>query len=668
MDTLISLGATVAWAYSAVNLGGHLLGWWGPPEHVYFTEGTALLALISVGHWLEARARDRAGNAIRALMQLAPATALRLRAAPTTSSHPLSPHASSTHSSATTTESNPAPTDSPAPRRLRLGVMQPAPSATPEPVEVPVSVLEIGDAVLVKPGMRVPIDGKVIEGISSVDESMLTGEPLPVVRRPGDTVIGGTINRDGAITLRVERVGSETALSQIVKLVETAQSAKPRVQRLADRISAVFVPIVLLIALGTGIAWYIVGESRGWEQSRTWGELANAVCSVLIIACPCALGIALPAALMVGTGWGARRGILIRDLDTIQNAEHVRTVVLDKTGTLTEGRPVVAGILAHQPSTTHPNPNHHNSNPHTESNANTDEREILRLAASVERLSSHPIGNAIVEAAVTRGIHTSDVSDFLNDPGNGVSGVVDGRRIFVGRTSNSHTAEPSSAPTAHSAVNTIPSPQALTSCDVEDRTDPNKPIRLGTIQLTDRARADSRQAVQELRLAGLRVVMLTGDHEQAARAVARDMGIDEVIAGVKPDGKLRTITDLKSQTRQLSSRARIAMVGDGINDAPALAGADVGIAIGSGTDIAKESGGLVLVGSSLTGVPTALRLGRVTMRTIRQNLFWAFCYNVMAIPLAALGYLTPLHAALAMALSDLCVIGNALLIHRKMRR
>jgi Cu+-exporting ATPase len=591
MDTLIALGASVAYGYSLVSLIGALAGAWQLPDHLYFVESTALLALISVGHWLETRARGKAGAAIRQLLELAPDTALRL-----------------------------PPKKK---RLLSLGVIQANNAVAQVEQEVPVRDLVVGDRVLVKPGMRVPIDGEVESGTSDVDESMLTGEPLPVTRTTGDKVIGGTLNRDGALTVRVTAVGADTALAQIIRLVDDAQNAKPPVQQLADRISAIFVPTVLVLALLVGVGWYIYGSSVGWESREMWGKIANTVCSVLIIACPCALGLALPAALMVSTGWGARNGILIRNLDALQRGERVKTVVLDKTGTITLGKPRVASILSVD---------------------DVFERELLFLAGSAELQSEHPLGQAIVQAARERGIELQSPESFVNEPGVGVKATVQGRRVFVGRDAG----EPEAGGVGVFLVK-----------------DGGERRLIGRITLADTVREDSREAIARLHALGVTVVMLTGDHESTAKQVAAEVGIDRIIAGVKPDGKAQTIALLKSELRPGES---IIMIGDGINDAPALAGADLGIAVGSGSDIAKQSAGIVLVRNSLHGAVNAIELSRLSMRKIRQNLFWAFFYNVLAIPAAALGVLSPTIAALAMALSDVTVIGNALLIRTQMER
>jgi Cu+-exporting ATPase len=587
MDTLISLGASVAYVYSLAYFAAGLAGMVRPPNlhQLYFMEASGLLALISLGHWLEARARQAAGSAIRELLNLAPSTALRL-------------------------------------------------DESGQPHEVPAAMLEVGDRVLVRPGDRLPADGVVVEGRSSVDESMISGEPLPVTRAPDDEVIGGTINQDGRLTLRVTRTGSQTALAQIVQLVEHAQSSKPPVQKLADQMAAVFVPAVLGIALLTGIGWYFWATSHGWSSGATWGQIANAVCSVLIIACPCALGLAVPTALMVGTGRGAKKGILIRDIDALQNAERIDTVVLDKTGTVTRGKPVVREIIAL---------NGMSSN------------DVLGLAASAEQFSEHPLARAVMTEARERGVVIADPASFTNEPGLGVVADVDGRTLLVGSRAllERHGASDGSLGTEVAPGTThIYAAQKHSDGRIE---------RLGFISVSDQIKSDSITAIAELHRLGLRTVLLTGDNRAAAEAVARQVGIDEVRAEVKPGQKAQAIRELQSLRGR---RSYVAMVGDGINDAPALAQADLGIAIGGGSDIAKESADIVLVSGSLTGVATAIRLSRATMRKIRQNLFFAFIYNVLAIPLAAFGLLNPLVAAAAMALSDVTVIGNALLLRR----
>jgi Cu+-exporting ATPase len=577
MDTLIAMGASVAYGYSLVALGGAVMGRWALPP-IYFMEATGLLALISLGHWLEARARDQAGSAIRQLLNLTPAVALRM-------------------------------------------------SEGEQSEEVPVASLVSGDRVLIRPGDRIPVDGRVVSGKSDVDEAMITGEPLPVVRGEGDEVIAGTLNQTGRLIISATKVGAETALAQIVQMVETAQGSKPPVQKLADRIAAVFVPSVLAIAVLTGIGWYFYGHGRGWSDGMVWAAIAQSVCSVLIIACPCALGLAVPAAIMVGTGRGAQRGILIRDIDAIQSAERISIVVLDKTGTITRGRPTVAEIV---PSDGVP------------------ENELLRLAASAEQFSEHPLARAILEKAQERGLQLSDTESFDYEPGLGVLAKIDGQTLLIGNEA---------LLMKHGTSAGAPRMNGHRSVVHLARKTGERAERIGSLLIDDEIKPDSKSAIEELHRMGLKVVLLSGDNPAAAHAVAKAVGIDDVRAEVRPGQKAEVI-------RELAKNAKVAMVGDGINDAPALAAADLGIAIGSGSDIAKETGGIVLVSGSLSGIVTALRLSRATMTKIRQNLFLAFIYNVLAIPLAALGMLTPLIAAGAMALSDVTVIGNALLLRR----
>jgi len=581
MDTLISMGASVAYVYSLTALIGHLTLKWPLPD-LYFMESTGLLALISLGHYLEARARESAGSAIRELLHFAPSTAQKL-----------------------------------------VGLT--------ETQEVPVAQLLVDDRVIVRPGDRVPIDGVVIEGKSSVDESMITGESLPVSRAVGDDVIGGTVNHEGMLRIRVTKVGKQTALAQIVELVEKAQASKPEIQKLADKIAAVFVPAILGVAAITGIGWFVWGTLHDWPHVQTWGMLAKAVCSVLIIACPCALGLAVPAALMVGTGMGAKRGILIRDIDALQSAEQISIIALDKTGTITQGKPKIERI---------------------ETLDGYSEDELLRLTASAEQFSSHPLAMAVVNEAKARQISLAQATHFTNEPGEGIRATVENQELVVG------SARMLGEISADDNVSTIHIGRRQADGSVQ---------RLGVIHLADVIKSDSVRAIQSLHDLNLKTVLLSGDNQHVAQQIAREVGIDDVRAEVRPGEKAAAIAQLqnnrKSKIKNQKS-LRVAMVGDGVNDAPALAQADLGIAIGSGSDIAKETGDIVLVGGSLTGVAVAIRLSRATMRTIRQNLLFAFLYNVLAIPLAAFGLLNPLISAGAMALSDVTVIGNALLLRR----
>jgi Cu+-exporting ATPase len=416
------------------------------------------------------------------------------------------------------------------------------------------------------------------------------------------------------------------------------------VQKLADRIAAIFVPIVLGIALLTGLGWYAWGTTHDWEAARTWGMIAKAVCSVLIIACPCALGLAVPAALMVGTGLGARRGILIRDIDALQKAERIDTVVLDKTGTVTQGKPAVVGVISF--------------------GGGADEDQILRLAAAAEQYSEHPLAKAIVAHARGKGLAVAQPESFTSDPGHGIVATVGGQTLLVGSESLlrkhglSETIGAGEGPDAADPAQSL----VYVARKLEDAVEP-----IGLVALRDPLKSDSMEAVRDLHAMRLRTVLLTGDNEATARYIAHQVGIDDVRAGVKPGGKadvVRALQNPKSAVRNPQSPGGVAMVGDGVNDAPALAAADLGIAVGSGSDVAKETGDIVLVSGSLHGVASAIRLSRATMTKIRQNLFFALFYNVLAIPLAAFGVLNPLIAAAAMALSDVTVIGNALLLRR----
>ena len=600
MDTLIALGASVAYGYSLIYFVAGLKHWLSPPteNQLYFMEASGLLALIATGHWLEARARQSAGSAIRELMNLIPPIAYKLD------------DKNDWH-------------------------------------EVPAAKLAVGDRVVARPGDRIPTDGQVEEGQSTVDEAMLTGESLPVSHTVGDPVIGGTVNKEGWLIIRVTKTGGQTALAQIVALVEKAQSSRPPVQKLADRVAGIFVPSVLLIALMTAIGWWIAANIQHWPAPMTWGHIANAVCSVLIIACPCALGLAVPTALMVGTGRGAGMGILIRDIDALQKAERIGTVVLDKTGTITRGRPVVSDVVSV------------NGMP---------QDQILALAAAAEQYSEHPLASALLTSARERGLKIPSPSGFRNEPGLGVIAKVDGKILLVGsnllmqreKVAGSHGAD----------VNVSKS-----HVYVAQQSSGGRPQLIGRIEIGDEIKPDSAAAIAELHQLRLRTVLLTGDNHAVAREVANQVGIDDVHAEVKPEQKAQAIrefqflaqkkTNTSNRKSQIANRkSAVAMVGDGINDAPALAQADLAIAIGGGSDIAKETGDIVLVSGSLLGVPAAIRLSRATMRTIRQNLFLAFVYNVIAIPIAAFGLLNPLVAAVAMALSDVTVIGNALLLRR----
>ncbi|WP_299028245.1 heavy metal translocating P-type ATPase [uncultured Thermanaerothrix sp.] len=577
MDVLIAMGSSVAYLYSVAVVLGWLKG------HVYFETSAVIITLVRLGKFLEARARGMTSEAIRKLMGLQSKTA----------------------------------------RVVREG----------QELEVPVEEVQRGDMVLVRPGERIPVDGVVIEGHSTVDESMLTGESLPVEKKPGDSVIGGTLNKQGYLRFEATRIGKDTLLAQIVRLVQEAQASKAPIQRLADRISAVFVPLVLLIALITFGVWYFLVPIPG-DINATFARALIHMVAVLVIACPCALGLATPTAVMVGTGKGAELGILFRSSEALERAGQVNVVVLDKTGTLTRGQPRVTHFFVAP-----------------EWRAGRDENYLLQLAASVEQVSGHPLGEAIVAEAIARGLSLETPSGFSVEIGQGVEAEVQGHRVTVGSLGMFQR--------RGLALN------GLAPVVEKIRTEARTPVLVavdgvlyGVIGIADTLQEGAREGVRALKDLGLRVIMLTGDQRPTALAIAAQVEIEEVIAEVLPQHKAETIKALQEGGNV------VAMVGDGINDAPALAQADVGIAIGTGTDIAMATAPVTLVGGDLRGVAKAILLSRKTSRTIRQNLFWAFFYNVLLIPAAALGYLNPILAALAMAFSSVFVVTNSLRLQR----
>ncbi len=592
MNTLIALGTSAAYLYSMMAvLFPNLFATAEIELGLYFDTSAMIIALILLGRFLESRAKGQTSEAIKRLIGLNPKTALIVRDG--------------------------------------------------EERTVPIEDVQVGDIVIVHPGERVPVDGVVREGYSSIDESMITGESIPVEKKTGDEVIGATINKMGSFKFEATRVGKDTTLARIIRLVDEAQGSKAPIQRLADVIASYFVPIVIGIAIITFIVWYFVGPS----PALTFAIL-NFV-AVLIIACPCALGLATPTAIMVGTGKGAEHGVLIRSGEALERSQQIKSVLLDKTGTLTSGEPQVTDIIAE---------------------SSTSKEEVLRLAASAERSSEHPLGEAIVKAALEQKLEISQPSDFIAIPGHGVEATIEGKKLLLGNIS-------------------LMKDRAITLNGLEEKADKlfgeGKTVMFlsinggtaGIIALADTIKPNARESVQALHKMGIETIMITGDNRRTAEAIARQAGIDSVIADVLPEHKAREV-------KKLQQGSVVAMVGDGINDAPALAQADVGIAIGTGTDVAMETGEITLVSGDLMGIVTAISLSRRTMRTIKQNLFWAFFYNTALIPVAAgilylvfgrhgvplglqfilgnYGFLNPIIAAAAMAASSITVVSNSL--------
>ena len=580
MDLLVALGTSAAYGLSVYLLlaAGAAHGGHGAMPHLYFEASATVITLVLLGKWLEQRAKRQTTEAIRALHALRPATA----------------------------------------RVRRHGVE----------AELPVRQVRVGDLVVLRPGERVPVDGVIVEGRSHLDESMLTGESRPVARGEGGPVTGGAINGEGALLLRTTAVGAETTLARIIRLVESAQAAKAPIQRTADRVSAVFVPVVLGLALLTFGGWLLAGS--GWEAA-----LINAV-AVLVIACPCALGLATPTALMAGTGVAARHGILIKDAQALEVAHAVDTVAFDKTGTLTEGKPA---LVALQPA------------------EGLDEAELLRLTAALQRHSEHPLARAVLQRAQAQGLQAPGATDTQALPGRGLQAVVQGRLLQLG--SGRLLAESGAAAGPLTAVASRWRAEGRTVSWLLAPAAAEGPARvLGVLAFGDDIKPAAAAAVQRLRAMHIRTVMLTGDNAGSAKAVAAQLGIDDVRAEVLPADKAEAVQALRQAGRV------VAMVGDGINDAPALAAADVGIAMATGTDVAMETAGITLMRGDPARVADAIDISRRTYAKIRQNLFWAFAYNVVGIPLAALGWLNPVIAGAAMAFSSVSVVSNALLLRR----
>jgi len=569
MDSLVAIGTTAAFLYSVYGLLQVLAGDPHAIHSLYFESSSMIIALVLLGKTMEDRSKGRTGESIKRLMALSPKTALVEREG--------------------------------------------------QEKEIPLEQVRVGDILLVKPGAKVPTDGVVLSGESSVDESMLTGESMPVDKAPGDKVTGATINQGGFLRVRADKVGRDTALAQIIKLVEDAQGSKAPIARLADKVAGVFVPTVIAIAAVAALLWLLAGKDVGFAL--------RVFISVLVIACPCALGLATPTAIMVGTGKGAQNGVLFKDAQALETASHVTAVIFDKTGTITQGRPRVTDLIPAD---------------------GMEETQLLRLAASCERASEHPLGQAIVTAAVDRELPLAEVENFSSVTGKGVLGRVEGREVRVGSAAFLGLSKTRQADDLAAAGKT----PMLVSVDGE---------YAGVIAVADVVKEDSKAAIRALEAMGVKTAMITGDNQKTADAIAREVGLSTVFAEVLPQDKARYVKEL------MDKGEKVAMVGDGINDAPALTQADVGIAIGSGTDVAIEAADVVLVKNSIQDVVTALKLGRATIRNVRQNLFWAFCYNTLGIPVAAgVLYLfngpllNPMLGAAAMSLSSVSVVTNAL--------
>ncbi len=596
MNTLVAVGTSAAYFYSVVAvLFPSLFAAAGMKPGLYFDTSAVIITLILLGRFLEARARGQASEAIKKLIGMNPKTALVIRDG--------------------------------------------------EEREISIEDVQVGDLILVRPGERVPVDGVIRRGYSTIDESVVTGESLPVEKKAGDEVIGATINKTGSFQFEATRVGKDTTLARIVRLVEEAQGSKAPIQRLADVIASYFVPTVVGIAIITFIVWFFLGP----PPALTFA-LLNFV-AVLIVACPCALGLATPTAIIVGTGRGAEHGVLIRNAETLERCHQIKSVLLDKTGTLTQGEPKVTDIIA----------------------LSSSQEEVLRLAASAEHNSEHPLGEAIVRAALERGLELSPALNFNAVPGHGVEALVEGKKLVLGNLKLMKEKGFSLNGLEKEAERLWEQGKTVMFLSLDSRVE-------GVIALADALKPNAREAVAGLHKMGIEVVMLTGDNRRTAEAIAREAGIDRVLAEVLPEHKAREIRKLQEEGKV------VAMVGDGINDAPALAQADVGIAIGTGTDVAMQTGDITLISGDLRGILNAISLSRRTMRTIKQNLFWAFAYNTALIPVAAgalylvfgnsgvpsglhfifgnYGFLNPVLAAAAMAASSITVVSNSLRLRR----
>ena len=574
MNSLVAIGTGAAFIYSSIIvLFPELISDHSTTHHVYFETTAVIITLILMGRWLESKAKFKTGLAIKKLIELKPQYVL-----------------------------------------IRKDGSE---------KEISIDDLSIGDLVIIKPGSKIPADGKIISGSSVVDESMITGESLPIEKSAGSKVIGGTINKTGTFDFEVTAIGDNSVLGQIIKLVEEAQGSKAPIQKLADKIAAVFVPVIILIAIITFSSWLIFG-SGGLSAA-----LINFV-AVLIIACPCALGLATPTAIIVGTGKGAQKGILIKNAESLELAHKIDTIIFDKTGTITTGKPVVSSM-------------HKNT---------LSENDILRLAGSLEQKSEHPIASAIINFATSKRITFEDVKDFKSLTGFGLKGTINGNEVLAG---NKTLMESYSISTQlfHSFID---EPFNLSKTHVFIAV--NNEVE-GLFFLEDELKSNSRDVISELKSMKLKTVLLSGDNNAVAKSISETAGFDSYKAELLPDDKLDIITNYQNEGKI------VAMVGDGINDAPALTKSDIGIAIGTGTDVAIESGDIVLMSGDLNGVVNSIKLSRLTLKTIKQNLFWAFIYNIIGIPLAAFGLLNPMVAALAMSFSSVSVVSNSLRLKNK---
>jgi Cu2+-exporting ATPase/Cu+-exporting ATPase len=586
MDTLIGLGTLVAYTYSIlVTLLPSLGALLRVPEYTYFDVTIVVIGFITLGKYLEIRSKKKTGDAIEKLLGLQAKTALV----------------------------------------LRNGIE----------TEIPIEQVVHGDHIIIKPGGRIPVDGILVSGESFIDESMVTGEPMPVKKHANDTVVAGTINTTGSFTMSATKIGSETLLAHIITMVESAQGSRAPIQALADKISGIFVPIVLVIALVTLAAWIIFGTATlGFSAALSYGLVS--LVGVLVIACPCALGLATPTAIIVGVGKGAREGILIKDAATLEKLHEVTTIIVDKTGTITKGKPELTDI--------------------TNLSSLSDDA-LISILASLESRSEHPIAHAITEYAKTKNIATASVDGFETIKGKGLKGTIDGVEYHAGNTKLiADLGVPFDLQTIETKTLEGKTPVVITT----------KEAVLGVVMIADALKPESVQAIKDLHKLGITVVMLTGDNKNTANAIAKEVGIDEVVAEALPEDKLMKVRELQSTGKV------VAMTGDGVNDAPALAQADVGIAMGTGTDVAIETAGITLLHGDISKLVKAVRLSKLTMRGIKQNLFWAFIYNVIGIPLAAglffplFGWLlNPVFAGLAMAFSSVSVVGNSLRLKTK---